>query len=84
VVITSRSDGGVCRIEWKEIGGPVVGGAPGAAGFGSRLISLSVEGQLRGKVERLWEPDGLRVEVTLPLDALSRSGRLQTRQTGPR
>ncbi len=46
-------------------------------GFGTRLIALSVEGQLGGKLERAWEADGLRMQIDVPLAALSRSGRLQ-------
>ena len=38
-----------------------------------------VEGQLRGSVERIWEADGLRVEIDLPLDMLRRSARLRSR-----
>lgn len=55
---------------WRELDGP----APiaGSQGFGSRLISLSVEGQLRGRLRRHWEPTGLVVELDVPLISLSR------------
>ena len=65
------------HLTWKEQGGPTVPASPQLSGFGSRLIALSVEGQMRGRLERLWEEDGLRVEIDLPADSLRRSARLQ-------
>ena len=41
-------------------------------GFGSSLATLSVEGQLGGRLEREWAADGLRLTVDLPATALSR------------
>jgi len=76
VDLTGRSIGDRYLLTWKERGGPVISGDVELGGFGSRLIGLSVEGQLRGRLERVWEADGLRVEVDLPLDALRRSARL--------
>jgi PAS domain S-box-containing protein len=76
VELTGRRDGEHYHLSWKELAGPFIGGDAELAGFGSRLISLSIEGQLRGKVERKWEADGLRVEIDLPVDALRRSARL--------
>lgn len=76
VDITGRPEGEHYHLTWKEHGGPAVGGNVELSGFGSRLIALSVEGQLRGRLERVWEPDGLRVEIDLPIDALRRSARL--------
>ena len=64
------------HLTWKEQGGPPIKGDAELGGFGSRLIALSIEGQLRGRMERIWEPDGLRVEIDLPIDALQRSARL--------
>jgi PAS domain S-box-containing protein len=76
VDITGRPDGDRYHLTWKEHGGPAITGDVELSGFGSRLIVLSIEGQLRGRLERLWEPDGLRVEIDLPVDALRRSARL--------
>ncbi|MGV8856669.1 MAG: PAS domain-containing protein [Devosia sp.] len=70
-----RGDDNRYRLTWKELGGPPA--TPGhLSGFGSRVIELSVQGQLRGELERHWDADGLRVEVDLPGDALTRSARL--------
>jgi len=77
VNLTGRGAGEYYHLTWKEVGGPPVTGNAELGGFGSRLITLSIEGQLRGRLERIWEPDGLRVEIDLPVDALRRSNRLQ-------
>ncbi|MBU2291333.1 MAG: histidine kinase, partial [Alphaproteobacteria bacterium] len=53
-------------------GGPPVAGAPDRVGFGSSLATLSVEGQLGGRLERIWALEGLRVTADLPATALSR------------
>jgi PAS domain S-box-containing protein len=77
VVISGHSDGdGHYHLSWKEVDGPAVEAAADPSGFGSRVIELSVKGQLRGKLERFWEHDGLRVEIDLPTDALRRPTRL--------
>ena len=76
VTISGHVDGGDYLMGWREDGGPppVTGSQQG---FGTRLMSLSVEGQLGGMVQRRWEPEGLRVELRIPLAALNRSGRLR-------
>ena len=76
VEISGRADGDRYHLTWKEVGGPPITGEVELSGFGSRLIVLSIEGQLRGRMERLWEPGGLRVEIDMPTDALRRSARL--------
>ncbi|MCO6416799.1 PAS domain-containing protein [Siccirubricoccus sp. KC 17139] len=52
---------------WRETGGPLIAAAPARRGFGSRVIQQTAEGQLGGRLERLWLADGLRCELTLPL-----------------
>ncbi|MDY6924184.1 MAG: PAS domain-containing protein, partial [Pseudomonadota bacterium] len=59
-------------LTWTESGGPAIDGPPTHVGFGSSLASLSVEGQLGGRLERNWESSGLRVKADLPATALSR------------
>lgn len=76
IAIRGELDGDRFKLVWKERNGPRILIAPSAEGFGSRLIALSVEGQLHGRVERHWEPDGLRVELDLPMAALRRSASL--------
>jgi PAS domain S-box-containing protein len=60
-----------CRVIWRELGGPP-GPLSDKQGFGSRLMSLSVEGQLRGTLNRRWEGSGLVAEVEIPLASLRR------------
>lgn len=71
VLVTLSADGEDCAIEWRECGGPSVI-APTHEGFGSRLIALSIERQLGGRIERDWQTDGLRVRLDVPLRALRR------------
>jgi PAS domain S-box-containing protein len=61
------------RIEWNEIGQPTSTEPPLREGFGSRLMALSVEGQLSGSLSRHWESNGLRVEIDIPLRSLRRT-----------
>jgi PAS domain S-box-containing protein len=75
IEITSSSSGENYSLRWHERGGPAV--AEGTQGFGSRLIKLSVEGQLRGTFERTWTPEGLDIDLVVPLDALRRRADLR-------
>lgn len=72
VDLVTRAEGGRFILTWAEHGGPPVESAPARSGFGSSLATLSVEGQLGGRLERDWNPDGLRLTVDLPATALSR------------
>lgn len=71
VTITTTRDPatGTMRIDWLEQGGPPPS-AEGPEGFGSRLVQLAVEGQLRGSIERHWHDSGLAAKVIVPLDAI--------------
>ncbi len=79
VVVSGHVGAERYHLSWKEISSRAVQEPPETEGFGTRLVTLSVEGQLRGRIERIWEPDGLRVEIDLPLDMLRRSARLRSR-----
>lgn len=72
VDLETRHDGDRFILSWKEHGGPAVAGPPSRTGFGSSLATVSVEGQLGGRLEREWDPKGLRVVADLPATALSR------------
>lgn len=58
-------------LTWTEQGGPPVS-EPAREGFGSSLATLSVEGQLGGRLQRFWRPEGLKIVADLPATALSR------------
>jgi PAS domain S-box-containing protein len=81
VTITGHNDADGYRLDWQENGGPPVVEPAALGGFGTRLVQLSVEGQMHGQLERRWRPEGLEVAVKLPLDALSRSARLLAETT---
>ncbi|WP_339871660.1 PAS domain-containing protein [uncultured Brevundimonas sp.] len=72
VDLLTRDAGDRFILTWIEHGGPPVSGAPERTGFGSSLATLSVEGQLGGRLQRDWATEGLRLTVDLPSTALSR------------
>jgi PAS domain S-box-containing protein len=55
---------------WRERGGKAPKKKP-KDGFGSRLVEMSVTGQLDGTWERRFEPAGLVVELTVPKRAIA-------------
>jgi PAS domain S-box-containing protein len=60
------ADGGkTVKLVWRESGGKKVK-KPAREGFGTRLVDMSVRGQLGGDWERRFEQDGLVVELKLP------------------
>ncbi len=72
VDLTTSQEGERFVLVWKERGGPELDGAPERSGFGSSLVTVSVEAQLGGRLERKWEVEGLTVIADLPATALSR------------
>lgn len=72
VEISVRQTRQQVTVIWKERGGPELTGAAQPSGFGTRLTALAVESQLGGQVERLWEADGLRCHIAIPLSAFTR------------
>ncbi|VVS97979.1 Histidine kinase [Sphingomonas sp. EC-HK361] len=72
VVVSIDSDGVVARLGWREYAGPAVSAPSGAGGFGSQLIEMSAVRQMGGTVTRSWDPDGLALEIAVPLSALTR------------
>lgn len=71
VTLAVRTVGNCTTLVWQEMAGPKVT-EPSVAGFGSRLIAMSVEQQLGGTIEREWLEGGLRATVTIPTDAIRR------------
>ena len=58
-------------IDWREMTDGSVS-PPDVPGFGTRLIELSIERQLGGKIVRSWEESGLRAAISIPARAMSR------------
>lgn len=56
-------------IAWRERGGPPAS-EPGEDGFGSRLVQMSIEGQLGGKMERRFTAGGLEVDLAIPIGTI--------------
>lgn len=69
VVVRSSLTDAEMAVVWHEGGGPPVT-EPDAAGFGTKLVELSVVEQLRGTLQREWHHSGLTVSITVPRDAL--------------
>jgi PAS domain S-box-containing protein len=57
-------------IRWSETNGPRVK-PPSRQGFGTRVVDRVVEGDLEGKLQFAWNPDGLVCEIAIPLDRLA-------------
>jgi PAS domain S-box-containing protein len=53
-------------IEWREQGGPPVK-SPTRRGFGSLMIERAISHQLHGDSRLLYEPDGVRCTIRMPL-----------------
>lgn len=58
------------RIDWVEKGGPAVA-EPERRGFGSKMIEGSIAAELGGSATLMFEPDGLRCEIVVPLEAVT-------------
>ncbi len=79
VTLDLADEGETLLLTWREHGGPDPGDGKGEAtalpggdtGFGSRLVEMSVTGQLGGSWLRRFEPDGLIVELTISQKAIA-------------
>lgn len=71
ITIASRND--EIALHWIEARGPEILGEPASTGFGTKLVQLAVTQQLAGSITRLWDRQGLRVEMRLSADRLKRA-----------
>ena len=60
----------IVDLDWVESGGPKIEREPTSVGFGSSLIDLSIQRQMRGTVRREFLSGGFRAHITLPLAQL--------------
>ncbi|MEH6663508.1 MAG: PAS domain S-box protein [Brevundimonas sp.] len=65
VSVTWTLEDGAVTLVWRESGGPPVS-PPTREGFGS-VLKAGVVTQIKGTINRIWEPTGLVMEVTFPL-----------------
>jgi PAS domain S-box-containing protein len=61
---------GLLTLKWSESGGPPTQ-APASPGFGTRIITASVEGQLAGKTIFDWRPEGLQCVLSVPREDMT-------------
>jgi two-component sensor histidine kinase len=67
------------QIEWIEHGGPNVV-APEQHGFGTKLIEGSIAAELAGETRLVFQPQGLRCEITIPMKAAAVDARGEGRE----
>lgn len=66
--VEKASAGQALNLLWQETTPAVAAQIPGsAAGFGTHLLGLLVEGELGGTIERHLQAHGLRIELSIPL-----------------
>lgn len=70
--IETRMEEGALWLEWHESGGPRVPGPPARPGFGTLLAGRSLSGQVNGRMEQDWRPEGLVVRLIVPAAGLGR------------
>jgi PAS domain S-box-containing protein len=57
---------------WKEDGGPTVEETPHDEGFGSLLARRIVGSQFGGQLSRDWKPEGLTIQLSVPIEQLAK------------
>ncbi|MBN8998916.1 MAG: PAS domain-containing protein [Rhizobiales bacterium] len=72
LTVSGRLAGSSICLDWVESGGPAITGPPPYQGFGSRLASMSITGQLGGELQFHWQESGLKVAILIPEDRISR------------
>jgi two-component sensor histidine kinase len=65
LAVAWRFEGDELVLEWREECDEDIG-APAKAGFGSRVIQSSIEGQLKGAIDMQWTARGLRMTARVP------------------
>jgi two-component sensor histidine kinase len=73
ITLSCDQQGSVTVLCWRARGADMPSDpATRPTGFGSRLIAMSVEQQLGGRIERIWHEDGLEAVVTVPSTSMRR------------
>jgi PAS domain S-box-containing protein len=66
LTVVTRLGDDFIEFVWTERGGPPVTGRPSRQGFGSVLVSRTVEGQLNGTLQMDWQLEGAVITMRLP------------------
>jgi two-component sensor histidine kinase len=69
--IAAENKDGALHLLWQERGGPPIAGAPATQGFGSLFTGRIVQSQYAGQIVQDWEPDGVKIHVSIPMDRLT-------------
>jgi two-component sensor histidine kinase len=72
ITIDTRIVDGAFCLRWREVDGPVVADQPARQGFGTVLAARSIAGQLGGELRHDWQPAGLEMHLSVPVENLSR------------
>jgi len=80
VEIHWRLDEGLLVLQWSETGGPIVS-VPTTKGFGTKIISASLNKQNGGDANFEWRPEGLRCTIQVSCHTSNAFERSQHRQT---
>jgi two-component sensor histidine kinase len=70
VQVSWRREGDQLVLTWQERGGPAIDGEPTKQGFGTVLSKNTVVGQLGGTLRNDWQPTGLVVTMSVPMENL--------------
>lgn len=63
---------GMLHVTWRETSGTgPLSESSGSEGFGSRLLRLAIENQLRGSFERRMGADGITIEIAVAADRVA-------------
>jgi PAS domain S-box-containing protein len=77
---------GALVLRWTETGGPPTQ-PPASPGFGTRIITASIEGQLAGQTVFDWRTEGLQCVLSVPRDDMipvkGRNGKVAEAQAPP-
>lgn len=72
VAVTIVADAEWVHVEWREIGGPALAGAPIATGFGTQMSRHAMSAWPGARFEMQWVAAGLVVRLDVPRDKLKR------------
>jgi two-component sensor histidine kinase len=71
VHVTWHIAGGNLLLRWEERNGPAIEKTPTSNGFGSILVRRSIIGQLGGKLDYNWKPEGFSAFISIPMERFS-------------